>query len=460
MTKTMEIPYTRELCLWACGLSPEHLGEDVFYEARLRTLDWMGCAIGAVGAPAADGMARLAARLGGAEQCTLIGRRGKTSLLNAIFANAALGHILEYDDVNKISISHPGAAVIPTALAVGELMGADYGQYAAAVTAGYEVVVRLGAALNPSLYDHWHTTGTCGTFAAAVTAGKLLGLDAEAMERGVSAAAMMASGLVFGFGTDAKLVNVGHGAAAGALAALLAAEGLSAPAGVLEDPKGYGAAVSDSRDFSGLLPKPGDPYKMTESYYKLHASCGHTHTALDACRALLQERPFFWRDVEEIRVYAYRKAVELVGEFCKDSPAKAKFSLPYCLAAALVLGTVTLSAFDEAALEDPGIAALGARITVLEDPSYTQRYPAARPERVEIHLKSGEVLSRCCELPEGNRPETSVIREKFINSSSRTIGRSQAERICRELLSADRRTGIPALMATLREELYFGQQHD
>lgn len=460
MEETIHIKYTHELCRWVCELRPETLPEKALHETRLRTLDWMGCALGAVGSPAFAKMTHLSDRFGGAEQCTLIGRRKKTSLPNAVFVNAASGHILEFDDVNKISISHPGAAVIPTALAVGELVQANYEQYAAAVTAGYEVVVRLGAVLNPSLYDYWHTTSACGIFAAAVTAGKLLGLDAESMERGMSAAAMMASGLVFGFGTDAKLVNVGHAAAAGALAALLAAEGFSAPEAVLESPGGYSAAVSDSRDYSGLLPKPGEPFMMEESHYKLHASCGHTHSALDACRALLRERPISWTDVESIQVYAYKKAVELVGTFRRDTPAKAKFSLPYCLAAEIIFGNVTLSAFDEAALQDPRIASLAAWIVVLEDPAYTCGYPAVRPERVEIRLKNGEVLSRTCELPEGKCPATAVIREKFINLSGRTIGPSQAEHVCQTILSAARQTEIQALMTELREEIYFGQQHD
>ena len=460
MADTTDIHYTYALCRWAGEMHPAAVTDGLFEQARLRTLDWLGCTIGAMDAPPVNAMIHITHWLGGERQCTLIGQKEPVSLLNAIFVNASAGHVLEYDDVNKPSISHPGAAVIPTALAVGEVVKASFEQYAAAVIAGYEVVVRLGTVLNPSLYDFWHTTSACGIFAAAITAGKLLGLDAETLERTAALAGMMASGLVYGFGTDAKLVNVGHAAAAGTLAALLAREGLTAPEAVLESPKGYGAAVSNSRDFFGLLPKLGEPYGIEESYFKLHSSCGHTHTSIDACHALMTQRPFSWQDVEEIHVYTYRKAVELVGEFRHDTPARAKFSLPYCLAAKILYGSVTLNVFEENVLRDDRIAGLASRITVSEDPSYTVRYPEIRQERVEITLKNGERLIGSCELPEGKNPDISVIQKKFYELSTRAITPESAEAVCKKLLSASRQTEVSALMKTLREVVYCGKQHD
>lgn len=452
--------YTAELCGWVCQLSAEMLGERTLQEVRLRTLDWLGCVIGAKDASSALVMKNLADELGGAEVCTLLGSPQQTSVLNAVFSNAAMGHILECDDVNKASISHPGAAVIPAALAVAELLDADFEQYALGVTAGYEVVVRLGTALNPSLYDYWHTTSTCGVFAAAAAAGKIMGLSAACLERSMSLAGMMASGLVFGFGTDAKLVNVGHAAAAGVLAAMLADRGFSAPAAVLEAPNGYGAAVSDSRDFRILLPQPGDPFMISESYYKIHASCGHTHTALDAFLSLRQEYGFHADDIAHITVYAYQKAVDLVGQFRSDTEAHAKFSLPYCLAAAAVLGDVSLGSFREEVRSHPSISKLAEKIRVLEDAAFTLVYPEKRPERVCIVLKDGREISRTVELPNGKSPGLSFLKGKFIRLCTQTVSPANAESICQAVLAAVPETKIKNLTEQIRKELCFGKQHD
>lgn len=123
MEKQPRTEYTRQLCRWIVGLSAADMAPEVTEEVRRRTLDWLGCTIGALGSPAAAGLKDLSDQLGGAQQCTLLGGFQKTSLLNGVFFNAAVGHVLEYDDVNKVSISHPGAAVIPTALAVARMAG-------------------------------------------------------------------------------------------------------------------------------------------------------------------------------------------------------------------------------------------------------------------------------------------------------------------------------------------------
>ena len=457
MEKQPRTEYTRQLCRWIVGLSAADMAPEVTEEVRRRTLDWLGCSIGALGSPAAAGLKDLSDQLGGAQQCTLLGGFQKTSLLNGVFFNAAVGHILEYDDVNKVSISHPGAAVIPAALAVSEKQGLPFGRYAAAVAAGYEVVVRLGTVLNPSLYNHWHTTSVCGAFAAAAVAGKLLGYAPEELERGLSITAMMASGLVYGFGTDAKLVNVGHAAAAGVLGALLARKGFSAPERVLEDEKGFAAAVSQSRDFQGLLPQPGDDLKILDCHYKIHASCGHTHSALDAFLSLQREYGFPPQEIRSIEVFAYAKAVELVGPLRCSTEAQAKFSLPYCLAAAAVCGQASLEAFRQDRREDARVLELARRVTVTEDPAFTGWYPAKRAERVRVILDSGLVLERTYELPEGKHPSLDDIKRKFLGLCERTVSAERAQRICQRVLGLREQSDMRELMSYIREDASLGK---
>lgn len=450
--------YTAGLCRWISRLSLEDLGTDTPREVRRRTADWLGCAVGARDASPAAAARDLAEELGGKAACTLLGAGERTSVLNAVFSNAVMGHALECDDVDKPSISHPGAVAVPAALAAAELAAADFGRCALGIVAGYEVMIRLGTALNPSLYDHWHTTGACGAFAAAAAAGKVLNLTAPELERGMGLAAMMASGLVCGFGSDAKLVNVGHGAAAGVLAALLAQRGYSAPEAVWE--RGYGAAVSRSVDLEPLLPQPGDPLMITESYYKIHASCGHTHTGLDAFLSLRREYGFQAEEIESVTLRVYRKAAELVGTFRNETEAQAKFSLPYCVSAAAVLGSVSLESFREDARALPRILELGRRVHVEEEPLFTKSYPRTRPERVLVALRDGRVLSRTVELPEGKAPDAAFLREKFLRLCGRSIPAERAGALYDAVLGAASETGVRELMDYVRKETCFGKQYD
>lgn len=455
---------TQELCRYIAALSfgnrrggpaadaavyvPESLAEEI----RYKTLDWLGCVIGALDKNSSAGILEMVRESGGSPQCSAWGLREKTSMYMAAFSNGVLGHTLEYDDVNKAAITHPGAAVIPAALAAAEFWGADFEQYALGVVAGYEVMIRLGTVVNPSHYDHWHTTGTCGAFAAAAAAGKVMGLDAEQLARALGIAGTMAAGLVCVFGTDAKLVNVGNAAENGVKAARLAKKGYSAPPDVFEREGGYARAVSREQDFRKMCPRDGEALKILDSCYKIHASCGHTHSALDALQGIRKEHSFTAEQVETVEVKAYQKAVELTGEFCCDTELKAKFSMPYCIAAMLVYGEAGLMQFTDRARSDPRVLEFRGRIRVEEDPSYTERYPVLRPERLRVILKDGRQWEAETELPRG-KPSREYIRKKFLSLAGLTIDSGRASRIMGRVLSLENDSSMDRLGDRIRGEL-------
>lgn len=446
---------TRELCRFLAALSagdPVSVPADVIEDIRYKTLDWLGCVIGALEKESSTGLLEMVREAGGNPQCSAFGLGEKTSMYLAAFSNGVLGHTLEYDDVNKIAITHPGAAVLPAALAVAEFCGADFERYALGVTAGYEVMIRLGAALNPSHYDYWHTTGTCGTFAAAAAAGKVMGLDAEQLARALGIAGTMASGLVCVFGTDAKLVTVGNAVENGVKAAVLAQKGYTVPEDVFERTGGYARAVSRERNFDKICPQDGDELMIRDSYYKIHASCGHTHSALDAFQKIMKEHEFAADQVEDISVKAYRKAVELTGHFCCDTELKAKFSMPYCIAAMAVYGEAGLMQFTEQVRNDPRILGLKDRIIVEEDRSYTARYPGLRPERLRVRLKDGRQWEEEVELPQG-KPPKEYIRKKFLSLAGLTIDSGRAGRIMELVLELEMNTSMKILGERIRGEL-------
>lgn len=455
---------TQELCRYIAALSfrrtagttagdtAVYVPRDVAEEIRYKTLDWLGCVIGALDRLSSAGILEMVRESGASPRCSALGLPEKTSIYMAAFSNGVLGHTLEYDDVNKVAITHPGAVAIPAAWAAAEFRGADFEQYALGVVAGYEVMIRLGTAVNPSHYDHWHTTGTCGTFAAAAAAGKVMGLDAEQLARALGIAGTMASGLVCVFGTDAKLVNVGNAVENGVKAARLAKKGYSVPLDVFEREGGYARAVSREQDFGQMCPRDGDALKLLDSYYKIHASCGHTHSALDALQTIMKEHGFTADQVESVEVKAYKKAVELTGDFCCDTELKAKFSMPYCIAAMLVYGETGLMQFTDRARSDPRVLGLKDRIRVGEDPSYTKRYPALRPERLRVVLKDGRQWEAEAELPQG-KPSREYIRKKFLSLAGLTIDCGRASRIMGQVLSLENDSSMDRLGDRIRGEL-------
>lgn len=444
---------TSAICTFLAQLSAETVSSEIFDDIRYKTLDWIGCVIGALGKKSSTAVLEMVREAGGNPQSSAFGIDEKTSMYMAAFSNGILGHTLEYDDVNKVAITHPGAIAIPVALAAAEYSDAGYEQYALGVVAGYEVMIRLGTALNPSHYEHWHTTGTCGVFAAAAAAGTVLGLGAEELSRGLGIAATMASGLVAVFGTDAKLVTVGNAVAGGLQAAILAKKGYSVPSDVIEKKGGYAEAVSDSWTPEDLCPGEGDELRILDSYYKLHASCGHTHSALDALQKILQEHPVRPDEVESVTVRAYRKAVELTGAFCSDTELKAKFSMPYCIGAMLVYGQVGLGQFTEEARRDVRIDALRDRIRVEEDSSYTERYPALRIEQLTLRLKDGRQWEATVELPEG-RPPAEQIEKKYGSLSGLTLAKEPSMNIKERILSLTGASSMRTLGDEIRKELY------
>ena len=402
---------TRQLCDFLAALSIEQIGEKNLLDIHYKLLDWIGCCIAANGRPVQKRLAALALQEGGTG-ATGIGIPEAVSPWNAAFYNGCISHALEYDDTNKIAITHPGAPVLAAALAACEAEHADFELLALGITAGYEAMIRLGGAVNPDHYEYFHTTGTCGAFAAAAAASRIMGLDSETLERAFGIVSTMASGLVCVFGTEAKLVTVGNAARNGLMAAQMARAGLSAPEDAFASDKGFARACRGKEDLSFMVPKPGDALLLEDAYYKMHASCGHTHSALDALQALLKETPVCPEDVERIEVEVYKTAQTLCAAYQTETETKAKFSLPYCVACMLHFGQVTLSQFTPELLASASLSRYAQRISIRENPDFTRVYPQLRPEKVTLFLKDGRILSRQVDLPVG-RPEYSFIETKF-----------------------------------------------
>lgn len=442
---------TATLAAFLSEVSPATLSPSWQRDLKLRLLDWLGCVIGALEKEPCRALLALSAKQAGQGQCLTVGIARPTDPLTAAFCNGVLGHTLECDDVNKIGILHPGAITLPAALAAAEQENARMDTLYAGILAGYEGAIRIGATLNPSHYRHWHATGTCGTFGAAAAAGRVLGLDAEQMTRALALAATMASGLVCVFGTDAKTVTVGNAAQNGLRAAQLAKLGYSAPDDVLERADGYASATSETKDLSFLTKDLGDPSLLTTAGYKLYASCGHTHCALDAVFALCSEHRLDPEHIRSVEVTTYTTSYNLTGTFKNDTEANAKFSLPYVLAAALLWGDVGLPAFTEERRADPALAALAQKITVKPCADWDVDYPRRRPQKVTVTTDDG-VYQKRVDLPIAI-PQESFLQNKFAALCAPVIGPEQAQQLWDSVLALREDEPVSALRTAIERSV-------
>jgi 2-methylcitrate dehydratase PrpD len=432
---------TRRLAEVLAAVTYDDLPGQVVEDTRRSVLDWLGSALAGSIEPPARMAQRVVAGLGTSVEATVFGA-GRASAAGAALANGVASHILELDDVHKGSTLHPGAPIIPAALAVAEREHAGGRSFLLAVAAGYEAALRVGEAVNPSHYRFWHPTGTAATFGAAVAAGSILQLDAAQMLHALGTAGTQAAGL-WEFNADgamSKHLHPGKAAFNGILAADLARAGFTGASRILEGERGFFRATSESHDATRITDGLGTRWKISENCYKMHACCGHTHTAIDVALALRGPGA-----IAGIHIETYGPGFAIVKEMNPRSPYQAKFSIAYCVAAALAETRVSLDQFSaerfgREGVREGAIADLLRRTTVTVEDDLTARYPAAWPARVAVTLEDGTVLRGASDFPRGN-PEnpvsTAELEEKFVSLVASRLGADTAPRALQAVHALD-----------------------
>ena len=384
----------------------------------------------------------------------------RAPVLAVALVNAAASHVVEMDDLHNGSIYHPATCVFPAALALAEALDSTEEALLTACLAGYEVSLRIGEALGPEHYVYFHTTGTAGAFGAAVAAGVLLGLDEEALLWAMGNAGSQAAGLwqFLEEGTMTKQLHTAKAAQNGLLAALLASQGFTGPTEVLlgdkslipattlagayrdrgrrlepadwdrlerrwrekllEGLKGDGAEVDGAGLGGGEVGGEAGftRFKTPEVSFKYHASCRHTHPAVDALLKVMREHRLSAEDLEAVHAFLYTGGYERLKDVRPTSPWAAKFNLPFCLAQAALRGRLDLGAFTEDSLKDPQVLALAERMDLSADPALDELYPRQWGSRVEVRTVDGRRLEGRIDFPKGD-PENPLsdeeLRDKF-----------------------------------------------
>ncbi len=337
------------------------------------------------------------------------GDAGRRALLRG-----GLMHILEVDDLHRGSVTHPGCAVIPAALAIAADTGADGPTLLRAILKGFEAVCRVGMAVGQEHYRIWHNTATCGPFGSAMAAAELLGLDDAQAVHALGNAGTQSAGLweFLATGAMSKHLHAGRAAEAGVVAGELAAAGFTGPPAILEGDRGLFAGACPDPDPGAVLRDPDAPWQIHSVSIKPWPSCRHTHPVIDAALELASKIDV--ARIAGIDVSTYQAAVDVCDRPVPTTPYEAKFSLQHTVAAALAAGSVGFDSFEAEARET--VAPLRAKTTAHAGEPYRSAYPVSWGGEVTVTLDDGSVVAAARTQCKGD-PEAALDRDEMIVKS-------------------------------------------
>jgi 2-methylcitrate dehydratase PrpD len=414
---------TSSLASFVCELDPDALSAAILEHAARCVLDLTGVAIAGAQTP----IAKISTSFGHEQfapgNATVIGSEKALSVAGATWVNGACASALDMDDGNRIAMGHPGASVIPAAMAVAEQTGASGRQFLAALVAGYEVAVRVSAARVAWYKEEMYSTGIWGVFGATAAAGKLLGFDEATLQSAIGTAGSHGAFPPGGLQANHAMVKetIAWSGMAGVSAALLAQQNFVGPADFLD--------YSRRWDTSALVAGLGDPagYAIVNTYFKPYAVCRWAHPAVDAVLELKHRHPLRIEEIETVEVETFSEVMRLANREPRNTIA-AQFSIPFALAVALLNDRIGPDEVSDAHIHDPAILDLARKVRVTVDPELDRQFPAKTMARVTIRTHRGE-RQTSVEYPRGN-PENPLsdaeLDAKFLSLTHDVIGEGRS----------------------------------
>ncbi len=427
----------RVLADWTAGLRWADVPAAQHPLIGLRVLDTLGLVLAGGSTDAAGAARATAGRQGKSGEAGILPDGGRTAAAWAAFVHGVTAHCRDFDDTFQDSVVHPGSVVVPAALAVGEAAGAADTEIATAIVAGYEVAARLGGVAGRRFHVRGlHATGIVGPFAAAATAGRLMGLDGAAIANAFGLAGSMAGGLMafVADGSWSKWLHAGWAAHGGIVAAQMAAQGFRGPAGVLDGRHNLYAALLAGEEISPatMTERLGAVWRGAEAHFKYYP-CAHViQPYLDAAIDLRRGERLAAGDIAGGVCRIAPWAAQIVcapraGKLRPDSELAAIASLPYLLAVALAEAAVTLDALDAATRTDPGILELAGRLTHEEDPALGQGFDGV----LILNLADGGRLERTVSSAP---PDPAKVLAKFRANAGRAAAAPDTEALERAVI--------------------------
>lgn len=369
---------------------------------------------------------------------------------HATFMNVTFGSSFDGDDTHVGAMLHPGVAVWSAALATAEHVGASGPEVLAAVTAGYETIIRVGLAVQPSHFKRgFQSTGTCDGFGTAAAAGRLLFRGQDASRR-IAEAMGLAGGYAGGLaqfyysGGSAKRIHAAHSAESGVAAALLAQQGYAGPVDIIEGQGGFARAYADEWNPALIEDGLGERFHLMDVLMKSHAAAARVAAAIDAMLALRQEHGFSGDDIASMALGIPRI---IQGRLTNPHPVDlqaAQMCLPFSVALAskipLAKGKIpTVAVKDyETSLGDRSLFEIEERTTIaLDDEVEAASNELSTAARVGVTLRDGRKLSKLVPAPKGS-PTQPFTAEEHKARFTQELSSRVSDKVCAEIVAMSR----------------------
>lgn len=451
----MHLSATERLADFAVSTSFENLPPGTVDRVKQLLLDQLGCQLAFAGLPWSRQAREYAlARNSSAGRSTVVAHGDRVSGESAAFVNAVSGHGFELDDTEMSTASHPGAVVIPAALALAEELDASGPAVITAITIGYELMIRAGLSAPGMMQRGFHTTAAAGPFGAAAVAGRMFGLAPGQFANALGIAASQSSGITeyTAAGGSVKRFHPGFAATSGIRAAALASLGVDAPSSALEGSRGFIAAFSGIDRSEELFAGLGNTFMIDRMGTKPYCCCAGQHAAIDAMASLMKHHSLLAQDVEVIEVFVRQRERSVVGKIRNPKDVmEAQFSAAFGLALRMLVGSNGYTDYSEANIQDGSIRALAQRVhfPVVPDASLPD---GDAPARIVVTRRNGTQIEATVEYASGTaqRPSSWTDAEaKFMDLTSGVMAEEDAARIIHQLHALEEAPSIEPFMRLL-----------
>jgi 2-methylcitrate dehydratase PrpD len=344
---------------------------------------------------------------------TVIGSSLKAPVRFAALANGVGIHADDYDDTQLAVakdrvyglLTHPTAPTLPVALALTETRSMTGKDLLLAYNVGVEVETKISEAINPRHYeDGFHSTGTVGVFGAAATASKLMGLDRPHVLRALGIAGSEAAGLRENFGTMTKPFHAGRAAESGVVAAEFASLGWTATDEILESPRGFFQAAGGGWDPNALMGKLGKPWTFVSPGISIKPSPSGslTHPGIGEMLRLIRENRITPDQVASVDVGTNKNMPNALIHHHPTDNLQAKFSMEFCMAAALLFGQVGLTQFNDEVVNSRPVQETIKRVHFGVSPVAEAAGYDKMTTIIDIHMKDGQTISGRADFGKGS----------------------------------------------------------
>jgi 2-methylcitrate dehydratase PrpD len=445
-------PVMATLSAYMSAAARQKLPQHIERETKHHILDTVAAMVSGAALTSGRHALRFARAYGGAKVSTVVASDVLMGPMEAAMVNGVLANADETDDNYSTGGAHPGCAIVPAALALGEKHRTDGTRFLRAVALGYDVGMRAfklvarGGVLS-------ETHNIVGTFGASAACGCVVGLDTARMRTLLDYASQQAGAGIGAWRQDTEHVEKsfmfgGMGARNGVTAAMLVHAGWTGVNDVFSGPGNLFRSYAPAVDPAVLVDQLGAEYEVANTIIKKWSTGGPIQSPLEAVQIIRSRRPFAPGDVRQIDIRVATSAADKI-----DDSVMANLSMQYLVAVMLIDGTLSFeAAHDDARMREPGVARLRAKIRVIADESLERELPR-RVAVVEVRFNDGTTETErndCVRGSPGNPMSSEEVAAKARSLIAPVLGREKCAKLVERIYALEKVRDIRELRPLLR----------